>query len=129
VEELIEEHNTWAPPKDERVNEQVQENRQNLEMFFIAHTSVYIDIDEAKRLRGHDPTKRTELKGLQIFPEAGDIDIMLFAAHLSGEALTGFGSVLVASRDSDFTVPARAFQERFGFAVVDNAHSLATWTR
>ena len=129
VEELIEEHNTWAPPKDERVNEQVQDNRQNLEMFFIAHTSVYIDIDEAKRLRGHDPTKRTELKGEQIFPEAGDIDIMLFAAHLSGEALPGFGSVLVASRDSDFTVPARAFQERFGFAVVDNAHSLATWTR
>jgi hypothetical protein len=129
VEELIEEHNTWAPQKDEGVDEEVQQNRQNLELFFMAHGSVYVDIDEAKRQRGHDPSKRTELKGKQIYPEAGDIDIMLLAAFLSSEALPGFGSVLVASRDSDFTVPARAFQERFGFAVVDNAHSLSTWTR
>ena len=129
VEELIEEHNTWAPPKDEGVNDQVQENRPNLELFFMAHQSVYSDINEAKSLRGHDESKRTELKGENIYPEAGDIDIMLFAAYLSSEALPGFGSILVASRDSDFIVPARAFQERFGFAVVDNAHSLANWTR
>jgi hypothetical protein len=52
---------------------------------------------------------------------------MLLAAELVERADPAHGSVLVASRDSDFCIPGRALQERFGFGIVDNARSLSRW--
>jgi len=43
--------------------------------------------------------------------------------------LDGIGSILIASRDGDFTLFARAFEERFGFGVVKNAQQLRSWLR
>jgi hypothetical protein len=126
--DVIDEYNSWNPPKDEGVNELVQSRKPEFEIFFAGLRNVYSDITDAKLERGHAQSKRFEIKGEALYPEAGDIDIMLFSAHLAEQSLEGFGSILVASRDSDFTIPARALQERFGFVTVDNAQALARYT-
>ena len=52
---------------------------------------------------------------------------MLLSKYLGEQSIDGFGSILIASRDSDFTIPARALQERFGFVIVENAQSLSRY--
>ena len=126
--QTIKEYNSWNPPKNEGVNDLVQGRKNDLEMFFVSLRDVFSEITDAKIERGHAQSKRYEIKGEAFYPESGDIDIMLLAAHLAEQCEDGFGSILVASRDSDFTYPARAFQERFGFVIIDNAKALSHYT-
>lgn len=128
ADDVISTYNSWTPPKNESINEEIQSRRPDFEMFFAGLRGVYQEITEAKLGRGHSQAKRIEIKGEALYPEAGDIDIMLFSAYLAEQSLEGFGSILVASRDSDFTVPGRALQERFGFIIVDNAQALSRYT-
>ena len=128
ADNTINEYNSWNPPKNEGINDLIQARRIDLEMFFVGLKDVFSDITDAKIERGHVQSKRTEIKGESFYPEAGDIDIMLFSAYLAQQCEEGFGSILIASRDSDFTYPARAFQERFGFVIVDNAKALSHYT-
>jgi hypothetical protein len=71
--------------------------------------------------------KRTKIDGKAIYPEAPDRVIMAIAIHLGNQCLEGLGTVLVATRDGDFTLTARAFEERFGFGVVKNSRMLNAW--
>ncbi|DAC50299.1 MAG TPA: hypothetical protein HA340_03910 [Candidatus Thalassarchaeaceae archaeon] len=126
--DTIKEYNSWNPPTDEGVNELLQTRQIDLDDFFVELRNVFSDITDAKIERGHAQSKRHTINEENIYPEAGDIDIMLFSAYIAEQCLEGFGSILIASRDSDFTYPARAFQERFGFIIVDNAQALSHYT-
>ena len=125
---VITEYNSWNPETGANINELVQVRRPEFETFFVDLKKVYSDITDSKISRGHSQAKRQEINGEALYPEAGDVDIMMFSAYLADESLEGFGSILIASRDSDFTVPARALQERFGFVTVDNAQALSRYT-
>ena len=126
--QTIKEYNSWDAPKNEGVNDLIQSNKNELEMFLYKLKDVFSDITDAKIERGHSQSKRSEIKGDAFYPEEGDIDILLLATHLANQCEDGFGSILIASRDSDFTYPARAFQEKFGFVIVDNAKALSHYT-
>ncbi len=128
ADSVITEYNSWNPKTGANINELVQVRRPEFDTFFVNLKKVYSDITDSKISRGHSQAKRQEINGEALYPEAGDVDIMLFSAYLADESLEGFGSILIASRDSDFTVPARALQERFGFVTVDNAQALSRYT-
>jgi len=94
-----------------------------LDEFLLKHRDVFALIDEQKRSRGRTPA-RTSIDGEQIYPEKGDRDIMSDAAKISSACHSDIGSVLVATRDSDFRLVSRALEEEFGFGVVGDAQQL-----
>ena len=59
--------------------------------------------------------------------QRGDCDIMRTAAKLADETYRGIGSVLVATRDSDFRLVRRSLEDAFGFGVVRSARELSQW--
>ena len=128
ADSVITEYNSWNPKTVANIDELVQVRRPEFDTFFVNLKKVYSDITDSKISRGHSQAKRQEINGEALYPEAGDVDIMLFSAYLADESLEGFGSILIASRDSDFTIPARALQEKFGFVTVDNAQALSRYT-
>ncbi len=68
-----------------------------------------------------DNPPRTEINGKSIYPEKGDRDIMCDAALLASLPLQEIGSILVATRDSDFRLVSRALEEKYGFGVVSES--------
>ena len=68
-----------------------------------------------------------EISDAGIFPEPGDLDIMKTASKLTSDSLERIGSVVIATRDSDFTLLARALEETLGVGVAKNAIELAQW--
>jgi len=46
---------------------------------------------------------------------------------LADESYRGIGSVLVATRDSDFRLVRRSLEDTFGFGVVRSARELSQW--
>ena len=52
---------------------------------------------------------------------------MKVAIHIAKQCLEGLGAVIIATRDGDFTLTARAFEERFGFGVIKNSRMLNAW--
>lgn len=125
--EVLDEYSSWSPPKEMGVNKVVQEGREDMEQFLLELRDIYREVTNAKKRRGHH-SHRYEIKGEKIYPEKSDIDIMLFTAYLANEPLDGFGSILLATRDSDFTIPGRTLQEKYGFVVVDNAQAFSRYT-
>ena len=95
----------------------------DLEDFLLAHREVFQLIDKQKRKGGKSPM-RTSIKGEGIYPEKGDRDIMQDAAALASTSISDVGSVLVATRDSDFRLVSRALEEEYGFGVVGDAQQL-----
>ena len=71
--------------------------------------------------------KRTKIGGKGVYPEAADRKIMKVAIHIAKQCLEGLGAVIIATRDGDFTLTARAFEERFGFGVIKNSRMLNAW--
>ena len=49
---------------------------------------------------------------------------MNIASRFASEALDDIGMILVASRDNDFTLLNRSFEEVLGFGVVGNGRAL-----
>ena len=88
-----------------------------LDGFLLKHRDVFFLIDEQKRKIGKAPA-RTSINGEEIYPEKGDRDIMSDAASIAAACHADIGSVLVATRDSDFRLVSRALEEEFGFGVV-----------
>ena len=89
----------------------------------VKHKDVFFLIDEQKRKIGKAPA-RTTINGDEIYPEKGDRDIMSDAASIAAACHADIGSVLVATRDSDFRLVSRALEEEFGFGVVGDAQQL-----
>ena len=98
-----------------------------LESFFVQHTEVYDEITSMKRMNGEP--MRTLIGKKDVYPEVTDQTLMCLASAMANKPLGEIGSVLIATRDSDFTLVARGIEERFGFGVVANSRNLNSWLR
>ena len=129
VEEIILEFSTWSGNSDEIESEAVSDEIQkSMERFLSQHHEIY---DELTKMRQHydGKTIRTEIDGKKIYPQNADRKIMQYAAALSNRPIDNVGSIVVATHDGDFTVVARAFEERFGFGIAKNSRTLKQWLR
>nr|ABB82975.1 hypothetical protein [uncultured organism HF70_19B12] len=101
--------------------------RDGITEFLVKHEGIFERIDEKKRILRDDEPARSVISGRAIYPEAGDLKIMLDAANLASftstlsSNLKKIGSVHVATRDSDFRMIRRALEESYGFSVVSDA--------
>ena len=128
VEEVLSDFSTWKPLDLHLEAESNNlENTEAVSQFLLDYRDIFEELTAMKRTRG-EPI-RTVLEDKDVYPEAPDIDIMKIAMHLSNQALPGIGTVLIATRDGDFTLVARAFEERFGFGVAKNSRTLNLWIR
>ena len=115
---ICEAFDSWRNPTLGDIGDEI-----DLEDFLLAHREVFQLIDKQKRKGGKSPM-RTSIKGEGIYPEKGDRDIMQDAAALASTSISDVGSVLVATRDSDFRLVSRALEEEYGFGVVGDAQQL-----
>ena len=126
--EVLEDYNTWRPLDLEIESDaNSSEIKQSIETFLLDYSEIYEEITAMKRTRG-EPV-RTVLNGRDIYPEAPDRTLMCIAAQLATQSLQDLGTVLVATRDGDFTLVARAFEEQFGFGIAKNSRSLNAWLK
>lgn len=128
VEDLINEFSTWSGSNDEFETDSSDEDlNKDMISFLIEHEEIYDELTKMKEFYGE--THRTDLKGKKIYPEQPDRKIMQYAAVLSGRPIDNVGAIIVATHDGDFTVVARAFEERFGFGIAKNSRTLSPWLR
>lgn len=123
VDKVLTDYSTWRP-MDLQLEAEAEEETNKTEVinFFKDYTEIYEEITAMKRTRG-EPA-RTVIDGLDVYPEAPDRTIMHLAIHLAEKSLGNLGTILVATRDSDFTLVSRALEERFGFGVAKNSRAL-----
>ncbi len=129
VAEVISEFSTWEGNTDEIEEEAVSEDvKASMNEFLTQHNEIY---DELTKMRQHYQGKniRTEIDGKKIYPQHPDRKIMQYAAVLSNRPIDDVGSIVVATHDGDFTVVARAFEEKFGFGIAKNSRTLKQWLR
>lgn len=128
VNEVLSDYDTWSPLDLEiEKDSNSSENRATIQNFLLDYTEIYEEITDMKRTRG-EPV-RTVINGKDIYPESPDRTLMCIATQLASQSLQDLGTVLVATRDGDFTLVGRAFEERFGFGVAKNSRSLNAWLR
>ena len=128
VEDLIEEFSTWNGSNEEfETASNNDELSEEMVAFLVEHEEIYDELTKMKEFYGE--THRTGLKGRNIYPEQPDRKIMQYAAVLSGRPIDNVGAIIVATYDGDFTVVARAFEERFGFGIAKNSRTLSPWLR
>ena len=129
VDEIIFDFSTWAGNSDEIEAEAVSDEvKSSMDAFLTQHNEIY---DELTKMRQHYEGKniRTEIDGKKIYPQHPDRKIMQYASVLSNRPIDNVGSIVVATHDGDFTVVARAFEERFGFGIAKNSRTLKQWLR
>ena len=126
AKEVISDFSTWKPLdlhiEDEADDEDI---RAELKKFLLEHTDVYDEITAMKRIHG-EPL-RTVIDGKDIYPESADQTLMSLCTAMANRPLGELGSILMATRDSDFALVARAIEERFGFGVIANSRNLNSW--
>jgi hypothetical protein len=129
VDQIILEFSTWDGNSEELETEAVSDEiKSSMDKFLIEHSEIY---DELTKMRQHYDRKtiRTKINGKKIYPQNPDRKIMQYAAALSNRPIDNVGSIVVATHDGDFTVVARAFEERFGFGIAKNSRTLKQWLR
>ena len=127
IDEVISDFNVWKPldihlEKDSDSSE----NKELIKRFLLDYYEIYDELSAMKREHG-GKQKRTKIAGKAVYPEAADRKIMKVAIHVAKQCLEGLGAVVIATRDGDFTLTARAFEERFGFGVIKNSRMLNAW--
>ncbi len=128
VDDVLTDYNTWRPLDLEIESEEdSRDTKHAIEKFLLESTEIYEEITAMKRTRG-EPV-RTVLEGRDIYPESPDRTLMCIAARLATQSLQDLGTVLIATRDGDFTLVARAFEEQFGFGIARNSRSLNAWLK
>ena len=129
VDEIIFDFSTWAGNSDEIEAQALSDEvKSSMDAFLTQHSEIY---DELTKMRQHYEGKniRTEIDGKKIYPQHPDRKIMQYASVLSNRPIDNVGSIVVATHDGDFTVVARAFEERFGFGIAKNSRTLKQWLR
>ena len=129
VDQIILEFSTWDGNSEELETEAISDEiKSSMDQFLIEHSEIY---DELTKMRQHYDRKtiRTKINGKKIYPQNPDRKIMQYAAALSNRPIDNVGSIVVATHDGDFTVVARAFEERFGFGIAKNSRTLKQWLR
>ena len=96
----------------------------DLDSFLVRHSEIFERVTEAKQLARDDPPPRSVIDGVEIFPESGDLDIMRDSTVYASSTTPDVGCVLVATRDSDFTLISRALHDNFGFDAISTAQQL-----
>tara|TARA_B100000482_G_scaffold2078_1_gene1925 strand:+ start:13124 stop:16489 length:3366 start_codon:yes stop_codon:yes gene_type:complete len=119
VEGVLSDFQNWESDVDN-----MQMSEVDLEDFLVGHEDIFRIVDQHKRERHDEVATRTEIDGAEIYPEMGDCEIMREAAVVANGTHAGIGSIVVATRDSDFKLVSRALEERFGFGVVGDAQQL-----
>ncbi|MEC7280210.1 MAG: hypothetical protein VXV98_09295, partial [Candidatus Thermoplasmatota archaeon] len=128
LNEVLISFETWTK-REERYDAEAMEDERvaKLDAFLAGHSDVYDEVTAMKRLRGQP--QRTSLgSSRDIYPEKEDREIMCLAMRLAEIPLEDFGAVLVATRDSDFTLVAPSLLENLGFGVIKNAQTLNQWS-
>ena len=127
VDEIIVEFNRWKPIDIHLEKEAVQQEYvDEITEFLGEYVEIYEELTEMKVAR-EPKQNRTKIGTNKIFPEDADRQIMAIVKLLASQSLEGLGSILVATRDGDFTLTARAFEERFGYGIIKNSQMLNTW--
>ena len=128
AKEVIAEFSTWKP-LDLHIEGEAndEEIRADLKAFLLEHSEVYDEITAMKRMHG-EPL-RTVIDNKDIYPEIADQTLMCLCTAMANRPLGELGSILIATRDSDFALVARAIEERFGFGVIANSRNLNSWLR
>ena len=125
---IIKDFSTWKPMDLHLEGEADDEDiRAEMKTFYSEHTEVYDEITAMKRVHGEP--MRTVIDDKDIYPETADQTLMCLATAMANRPLGELGSILIATRDSDFTLVARAIEERFGFGVIANSRNLNSWLR
>jgi len=119
VKQICKSFSTWPQENYSKKLSKIE-----LEEFLLKHENIFQLVDDQKRKRAEEIPIRTELNGKEIYPERGDMEIMRDAASLASLPLQEIGSILVATRDSDFRLVSRALEEEYGFGVVSDAQQL-----
>ena len=128
VSEIISDFSTWKPlDLHLEADSDTEEVKETLQEFMIEHSEVYDEITAMKRL--HKEKIRNIIDGRDIYPETADQKLMCLASVMAERPLKDLGSILIATRDSDFTLVARSMEERFGFGVIANSRDLNSWLR
>ena len=126
--QAISDFSTWKPLdlhiEDEANDEDI---RTDLKKFLLEHSDIYDEITAMKRMHG-EPL-RTVIEDKDIFPEIADQTLMCLCTAMANRPLGELGGILIATRDSDFALVARAMEERFGFGVIANSRDLNSWLR
>ena len=118
VKKICEEFGNWGCKVDKDKMKNIQ-----LEDFMIQHRNIFDEITKQKMSRG-DNSGRSIIKGLEIYPEGGDMQIIRYAAELCNNINPEIGKVIIATRDSDFKLISRSLEEEYGFGVVGDAQEL-----
>ena len=127
VDEIIAEFNRWKPIDIHLEKEAIeQEYVDEITEFLAEYLEIYEELTEMKVAR-EPKQNRTKIGANKVFPEDADRQIMAIVKLLAAQSLEGLGSILVATRDGDFTLTARAFEERFGYGIIKNSKMLNSW--
>ena len=123
---IISDFSTWKPLdlhiEDEANDETI---KAELQTFLLEHSEVYDELTAMKRL--HSEPIRTVIDKKDIYPEVADQKLMCLATAMANRPLGELGCILIATRDSDFTLVARGIEEKFGFGVIANSRNLNSW--
>ena len=103
-----------------------EEHVSEITNFLKEYVEIYDELTEMKVAR-EPKQNRTKIGNDKVYPEPADRNIMAIVKVLASQSLEGLGSILVATRDGDFTLTARAFEERFGYGIIKNSKMLNTW--
>ena len=127
VDEIIAEFNRWRPIDIHLEKESVEQVFvDEITEFLREYVEIYEELTEMKIAR-EPKQNRTKIGSKKVFPEDADRQIMAIGKLLATQSLEGLGSILVATRDGDFTLTARAFEERFGYGIIKNSKMLNAW--
>ena len=118
VKQICKEFGNW----DCKINKKRMKEIE-LEEFMIQHKNIFEELTKQKMSR-EDNSKRSTIKGQEIYPEGGDIQIMRYAAELCNNINPEIGKVIIATRDADFKLISRSLEEEFGFGIVGDAQEL-----
>ena len=125
--EVIEDFSIWKPLDVHLEKEALtEESMLEVDEFLVQFTEIYQELTEMKKAR-EPKQKRTKISGKEIYPELADKQIMAICKYLATRSLEEVGSILVASKDGDFTLTARAFEENYGYGIVRDSKSLLSW--
>ena len=128
LNDVLSSFETWAKRESRYDDEAMEDERvHRLDAFLVEHRDVYNEVTAMKRQRGQ-PQRTSLAAGGEIYPEKEDREIMCLAMRLAEIPLEDFGAVLVATRDSDFTLVAPSMLEHLGFGVIRNAQTLNQWS-
>lgn len=128
LNDVLSSFETWNK-REARYDDEAMEDERvaRLDAFLGQHRDVYDEVTAMKRQRGA-PQRTVIGSSAEVYPEKEDREIMCLAMRLAEIPLEDFGAVLVATRDSDFTLVAPSMLEHLGFGVIKNAQTLNQWS-